>query len=279
MNSETPKEHVPGQNDGAGHSPAPQGRETPGSLGIELLEQHDDFDISDGNDVFGDNDDGINTLMSHERKLSAGEQRQILAMRRRAAEDDSEEQVEIQSGRRHLLWQMHNGKNGGAMSPTSPGNIPGQPADPATSAAPGTPVPLNDAANPDKPMYDAALKGVSGLDPTRVKLTPEEQVNVAGALTASMAQLPGFDRTKADFSAFTFALNDSGDHLFMIHHSDPAAPDALRTSISLEAARTQSLMASSELIFALHAPKEQENTVLQPAIPGEHPAISPRGMA
>lgn len=274
MNSETPKEHAskehaPGQNDGAGHSPAPQGRETPGSLGIELLEQHDDFDIADGNDVFGDNDDGINTLMSHERKLSAAEQRQILAMRRRAAEDDPEEQFELQGGRRHLLWQMHNAKH----SPTA------NTGEQAAGAAPGTPVPLNDAANPDKPMYDAALKGVSGLDPTRVKLTPEEQVNVAGALTASMAQLPGFDRTKADFSAFTFALNDSGDHLFMIHHSNPAAPDALRTSISLEAARTQSLMASSELIFALHAPKEQEKTGLQPAIPGENPAISPRSMA
>lgn len=284
MNSETPKEHAPkehapGHNDGAGHSSAPKGHETPGSIGLELLEQHDDFDISNGNDVFGDNDDGINTLMSHERKLSAGEQRQILAMRRRVADDDSEEQVEIQSGRRHMLWQMYNGKHGDTMSPMSTANIPGQPADPATSATPGTPVLLNDAANPDKPMYDAVLKGVNGLDPARITLTPEEQANVAGALTASMAQLPGFDRTKADFSAFTFALNDSGDHLFMIHHSDPAAPDALRTSISLEAARTQSLMASSELIFALHAPKEQENTGLQPAIPGENPAISPRSMA
>jgi hypothetical protein len=276
MNSETPKDGVPGPNDDAGRAPGPKGRETPGSLGLELLEQHDDFDITSGHDVLGDDNDGVNTLMSHERKLSLGEQRQILAMRRRAAEDNPEEEMELQTGRRHLLWKLHNDKLGGGMS-LMKGTL--QPDDAAPSDQPGPPLPLNDTANPDKPMYDAVLKGVSGLDPARVTLTPEEQVNVAGALTASMAQLPGFDRTKADFSTFTFALNDSGDHLFMIHHLDPTAPDALRTSVPLETARTQSLMSSSELIFALHAPKEQEKTGLEQGIPGENPAISPRSLA
>jgi hypothetical protein len=276
MSSETPKDGVPAPNDGTGRPPSPQARETPGSLGLELLHQHDDFDITSGHDVFGDDNDGVNTLMSHERRLSVDEQRQILAMRRRAAEDNPEEEMELQTGRRHLLWKLHNEKLGDGMS-LMKGAL--QPGDAAPGDMPGTPLPLSDAANPDKPMYDAVLKGVSGLDPARITLTPEEQTNVAGALTASMAQLPGFDRTKADFSAFTFALNDSGDHLFMIHHLDPTAPDALRTSVPLETARSQSLLASSELLFAFYAPKEQEKTGLEQGMPGENPGLSPRMLA
>jgi hypothetical protein len=284
MNSETPKEHAPkehaaGHNDGAGQSSAPQGRETPGSIGLELLEQHDDFDIHGGGDVFGDNDDGINTLMAHERKLSAGEQRTLLAMRRRAIDDDPEEQVEMQSGRRHLLWQMHNAKHGDAMSPMSATNIPGQAAEPATDTAPATPALLNDAANPDKPMYDAVLKGVNGLDPARITLTAEEQANVAGALTASMAQTPGFNRATMDFSSMTIALSENGDRLFLINHQNPGAPDALRASVALDTARAQTLEASSGQMLVAQTVEPQQKPSLEQTVPGEQPLIAPRSIA
>lgn len=285
MNSETPKEHAstehaPGHNDGASQSSAPQGGETPGSIGLELLEQHDDFDIHGGGDVFGDNDDGINTLMAHERKLSAGEQRTLLAMRRRAIDDDPEEQVEMQSGRRHLLWRMHNAKHGGdAMSPMSATNTPGQATEPAADTAPATPVLLNDAANPDKPMYDAVLKGVNGLDPARITLTAEEQANVAGALTASMAQTPGFNRATMDFSSMTIALSENGDRLFLINHQNPGAPDALRASVALDTARAQTLEASSGQMLVAQTVEPQQKPNLEQTIPGEQPAIAPRSIA
>lgn len=279
MNSETPKDSVPGPNDDSARASGPQGRETPGSIGLELLEQHDDFDIDSGHDAFGDNNDGLNTLMSHERKLSASEQRQILAMRRRAAEDDPEEQMELQSGRRHRLWELYNGKHGNGMAPmniTAPGE---QPADPAATTKPATATLLNDAANPDKPMYDAVLKGVNGLDPARVTLTPEEQIKVAGALTASMAQTPGFNRATADLSSITIALSENGDRLFVINHQNPGAPDAMRASVALDTARGQSLEASSEQMLVAQTVAPQQKPAQEQMLQGENPATTTRSLA
>lgn len=279
MNSETPRDSVPGPNDDSARASGAQDRETPGSIGLELLEQHDDFDIDNGQDGLGDNNDGLNTLMSHERKLSAGEQRQILAMRRRVAEDDPEEQMELQSGRRHRLWELYNGKHANGMSPASAANAGEQPDEPATAVRPAAAMLLNDAASPDKPMYDAVLRGVNGLDPARVALTPEEQVKVAGALTASMAQTPGFNRATADLSSITIALSENGDRLFVINHQNPGAPDAMRASVALDTARGQSLEASSEQMLVAQTVAPQQKQVQEQMLQGENPAIAPRSLA
>ena len=279
MNSETPKDSVPGQNDDSARASGTQGRETPGSIGLEVLEQNDDFDDDLGHDAFADNNDGLNTLMPHERKLTLGEQRQLLAMRRRVADDDPEEQMELQSGRRHRLWEMYNGKHGNSMSQMSSANPAEQPGDPATTTRPGPAVLLNDAANPDKPMYDAVLKGVNGLDPARVALTPEEQVKVAGALTASMAQTPGFNRATADLSSITIALSENGDRLFVINHQNPGAPDAMRASVALDTARGQSLEASSEQMLVAQTVAPQQKPAQEQTFQGDNPAIAPRSLA
>lgn len=298
MSSETPKDGIPASSTGAAHQSGTHGHgkghgnghDTPGALGLENLEPSigDDFDDSDIGHGIGTGSDGesVNFLTAGERKLSLGEQRQILAARRRIDDDsDTEEVLELRTGRRHIREKLHEQvraalKPGGAKADEQPGGpasgtAPGDPSavvvESTTSAtatvasnpgaAPGETALLNDPAHPNKPLFDAVLKGVGDLDPARVALTPAEQTNVAAALTASMTQTQGFPREQTDVVQVSIAASDKGDRVFAINGQSPEAPNAVYTSVAVDQARAQPLDVSTAQAIA---PQQQE---LQPPKP------------
>lgn len=297
MSSETPKDGIPASSTGAAHQSSTHGHEkshdtghdTPGALGLENLEPSmgDDFDDSDiGHGIGTDNDgESVNFLTAGERKLSLGEQRQILAARRRVDDDsDTEEVLELRTGRRHIREKLNEQvraalKPGGAKAEEQPGGAAGtapggssaavvESATPPAAAVASTPraVPgettlLNDPAHPNKPLFDAVLKGVGDLDPARVALTPAEQANVAAALTANMTQTQGFPREQTDAVQVSIAASDKGDRVFAINGQSPEAPNAVYTSVAVEQARAQPLDVSTAQAIA---PQQQE---LQPPKP------------
>ena len=232
--------------------------------------------------------ESVNFLTASERKLSLGEQRQILAGRRRTNDDDVEMEVlETRTGRREMRERMHEKARGivkadgtkaeepGAAVPGSPGAVSAAVAEtsspssatPTTNpvsspgTAPGETALLNDPANPNKPLFDAVLKGVGDLDPARVALTPAEQTNVAAALTASMTQTQGFPREQSDVVQVSVAASDKGDRVFAINGQNPDAPNAVYISVAVEQARAQPLDVSTAQAIA---PQQQE---LQPPKP------------
>ncbi len=282
MNSETPKDGTPASNAGTAHQAGNKGHDTPGALGLENLEPSSAEDFDDTGHGVGMDSDGesVNFLTASERKLSLDEQRQILVGRRRTNDDDVEEEVlEMRTGRRHMREKMREQaratlKAGGKDEET--GEVPGEVA-PGAGAVPGTiaegattqttsvastpgPTPgeaalLNDPAHPNKPLFDAVLKGVGDLDPARVALTPAEQTNVAAALTAGMTQTPGFPREQTDTVQVSVAANDKGDRVFAINGQNPDAPNAVYTSVAVEHARAQPLDVSTAQAIA---PQQQE---------------------
>ncbi len=283
MNSETPQDGIPAVDAGAARRPGTKGEDTPGSLGLENLEPSSSEDI-DGAGVGMDSDgEGVNFLTAGERKLSLGEQRQILAGRRRNNDDDVEEEVEIRTGRRFMLEKAHaiakelkagdektgeSGSGGTAQAPGAATAIVGESTATQTttagsnpSAATGGTALLNDPANPNKPLFDAVLKGVGDLDPARVALTPAEQTNVAAALTASMTQTQGFPREQSEALQVSVAASDKGDRVFAINGQNPDAPNAVYISVAVEQARAQPLDVSTAQAIA---PQQQE---LQPPKP------------
>ena len=286
MNSETPQDGTPAADAGAARQPGTKGdQDTPGSLGLVNLEPSSVDDLDDAGIGMDSDGEGMNFLTAGERKLSLGEQRQILAGRRRTNDDDVEEEVEIRSGRRYLQWKehnkarelgtmMHDGKivATGAGSEPAPTEITptvaaeidkatAQAAASQSGTAPGANTQLNDPANPNKPLFDAVLKGDGDLDPARVALTPAEQTNVAAALTASMIQTQGFPREQSDVVQVSVAASDKGDRVFAINGQNPDAPNAVYISVAVEQARTQSLDVSTAQAIA---PQQQE---LQPPKP------------
>jgi len=309
MSSETPKDGIPASSTGAGHPSNPHGHakghdnghDTPGALGLENLEPSmgDDFDDSDiGHGIGTDNDgESVNFLTAGERKLSLGEQRQILAARRRVDDDsDTEEVLELRTGRRHMREKLNEQvraalKPGGAKAEEQPGGATGtapggssavvveSAAPPAAtgasnpSAAPGGTPLLSDPAHPNKPLFDAVLKGVGDLDPARVALTPAEQTNVAAALTANMTQTQGFPREQTDAVQVSVAASDKGDRVFAINGQNPDAPNAVYTSVAVDQARAQPLDVSTAQAIA---PQQQEpqppKPVQEQSTPIETPA-------
>ena len=290
MNSETPQEGTPAVDAGAARRPGTKGEDTPGSLGLENLEPSSAEDFDDTGYGIGMDSDGesVNFLTASERKLSLGEQRQILAGRRRTNDDDVEMEVlETRTGRREMRERMHEKARGivkadgtkaeepGAAVPGSPGAVSAAVAEtsspssatPTTNpvsspgTAPGETALLNDPANPNKPLFDAVLKGVGDLDPARVALTPAEQTNVAAALTASMTQTQGFPRGQSDVMQVSVAASDKGDRVFAINGQNPDAPNAVYISVAVEQARAQPLDVSTAQAIA---PQQQE---LQPPKP------------
>ena len=281
MSSETPKDGIPASSAGAAHKSSHRGQDTPGSLGLENLEPSSDEEIDDAGHGMDSDGDGMNFLTAGERKLSLGEQRQILAGRRRANDDDVEEEVEVRSGRRYMREKMHEesrklgdikaGEPGAGTSTEAPGATTAVVAESTTSqtptvtlaasAAPGETTLLNDPAHPNKPLFDAVLKGVGDLDPARVALTPAEQTNVAAALTASMTQTQGFPREQTDVVQISVAASDKGDRVFAINGQSPEAPNAVYTSVAVDQARAQPLDVSTAQAIA---PQQQE---LQPPKP------------
>lgn len=291
MNSETPQDGTPAADAGAARQPDTKGDEdTPGSLGLENLEPSSAEDFDDTGFGIGMDSDGesVNFLTAGERKLSLGEQRQILAGRRRTNDDDVEVEVlETRTGRRQMRERLHERARGtlkaggakadepGATEPGSPGAVSAavvqttSPSSPTTTTnpvpspgtAPGETVMLNDPANPNKPLFDAVLKGVGDLDPARVALTPTERTNVAAALTASMTQSQGFSREQSDVVQVSVAASDKGDRVFAISGQNPDAPNAVYISVAVEQARAQPLDVSTAQAIA---PQQQE---LQPPKP------------
>jgi hypothetical protein len=144
--------------------------------------------------------------------------------------------------------------------------------------APGETVLLNETAHPNKPLYDAVLQGVGNLDASKVSLTGTEQINVAGALTASMTQTPGFQQQgNPDPAAISIAASENGDRVFAINNQNPGAPNALYTSVEVELVRSQSLQASSAQIALLASESEPLKPAPEQTLSSEHPA--PRSIA
>ncbi|NOT86576.1 MAG: hypothetical protein HOP03_00165 [Lysobacter sp.] len=288
MNSETPKDSASSSHHHAVHTKDESNSETPGSHGLEMLEPMDaDFDDGDGYDANNNDNDG-NFLAPHERKLSLAEQRQLLAMRRRPDDDDNIEEVEIRNGRRP--WHMHDKEHGishdgSHRSTSATGATKETPAESATTAAvapsgsaiPGGTALLNDPANPNKPLYDAVLQGVGNLDASKLSLTGTEQINVAGALTASMTQTPGFNRGNPDPAAISIAVSENGDRVFAINSQNPGAPNAMYTSVEVEQVRNQSLQASSSQVAQPPSLPEPPKPAQEQTIQSEQPQI--RGIA
>lgn len=307
MSSETPKDGIPASSTGAAHQSGTHGHgkdhDTPGALGLENLEPSigDDFDNSDiGHGIGTDSDsESVNFLTVGERKLSLGEQRQILAGRRRIDDDsDTEEVLELRTGRRHMREKLNEQvraslkpggakadeqQPGGGTGGTAPGGssaiVVESTTPPAATVAsnpgatPGETTLLNDPAHPNKPLFDAVLKGVGDLDPALVALTPAEQANVAAALTASMTQTHGFPREQTDAVQVSVAASDKGDRVFAINGQSPDAPNAVYTSVAVEQARAQPLdVSTAQAIAPQQQELQQTKPVQEQSTPIETPA-------
>lgn len=246
MSSETPNNSARTPDNETERVPNSAKRDTPGALGLVLEEPSGGDGI--GHDGHGNDADPANFLMPHERKLPLSEQRQILAMRRRTDDDVDEEELDMRTGRRYMHWKMQNQQRdvGGGES-----HGPGSQKDRHTTDASiadlpaGSALALSDAGNPHKPLFDAVLKGVNDLDHAKTSLTPAEQVNLAGALTANMIQTPGFHRGERDPATISIAMSESGDRIFAINSQHLDAPNAMHTNVAVEHARHQPLDVSS----------------------------------
>lgn len=298
MNSETPKDGIPASSPGSENQASTDGHDTPGALGLENLEPSSAEDFDDTGMGIGMDSDGesVNFLTAGERKLSLGEQRQILAGRRRTNDDDVEAEVlETRTGRRQMREKMHEHAratlNPGSAKTDEPGGGTGGGDAPGVALAvvagsttspaqPGGATQLNDPAHPNKPLFDAVLKGVGDLDPARVPLTPAEQTNVAAALTANMTQTQGFPREQADVVQVSVAASDKGDRVFAINGQSPDAPSAVYASVAVEQARAQPIDVSTAQAIA---PQQQELQPPKPPVqeqstPIEAPTQAPRAI-
>lgn len=289
MSNEIPKDDVSAS--GRAAKEASKDRELPGSLGLEVSEH---IPLDDGVDDTGGHGLGVDIidpgvmLMPHERKLSASEQRQILNMRRLVDDDVDIDEREMREGRKPRRWHGHmkrdeqpgseqgDGHRGGKSHRSGNGGSLATEADEpnpqkaATShgraASSGRPALLDDAANPHKPLFEAVQKGVDGLDPSKVPLSPADRTNIAGALTANMLQTPGFHGAKPDPETLSISASDRGDRIFAVNSQNPASPSAVYTSVVVDEARRQPLEVSSALVAAqppaspTPAPAVQEET-------------------
>ena len=104
---------------------------------------------------------------------------------------------------------------------------------------------LNDEKNPNNGLFNAALQGVTALDPSKVLLNKDEQVNLAAALTANMSNNPNFDRLNPNPANISIAASEAGDRVFAINNQNPGAPNAVYTSVDVNQARAQPLEVSS----------------------------------
>lgn len=307
MSSETPEDGLQPSKEDTSHKPRSGSGEKPGSLGLEMLEpSHHDGSTNLAHSLNSDGDD-VNFLMPHERKLPLATQRLLLAGRRHTDGDEVEEEVEVRSGRRHMLWKLHNEERGLGAMPNGKTHVPGatttEPASApppgeltptvaaeiekvtaptiaaateARAAAPGETALLNDAANPNKPLFDTVLKGVGELDPSRVALTPAEQTNVAAALAANITQTPGFQRDSGDPALLSVVASDNGDRVFAINNLNPDAPNAVHTSVAVEQARTQPLNVSTAQAVAQQQELPPPKPVQEQAAPTE--TVLPRAI-
>jgi hypothetical protein len=283
MSSETPKDSASSSDHEGKHAHKPDNRDTPGSLGLENLEPHQ---IHGAAIMVNSGGDEPNYLMPHERKLSLSEQRQLLAGRRRVDDEpeEIEEDVEVRrggrgrgpwsnaahSGKEHASEASHKGVSHAGLAHAHESSHASHLGDSHKAHGPL----LSDPDHPNKPLYDAVLHGVGKLDASKVPLSGAEQSNVAGALTANMTQMPGFNRGNPDPASISVAASESGDRIFAINSQNPGAPNAMHTSVALDQARGQSLSASSAqaLVTPTPAAPELPNPTQDQAQPPERHA-------
>ncbi len=272
MSNEIPKDDVPASERAAKAASASEGRELPGSLGLEISEH---IPLDDGVDDTGGRGPGVDIidpgvmLMPHERKLSASEQRQILNMRRQVDDDVDIDEREMREGRKPRRWHGmrkddapeveqgngHRDRGGkshrsGNGHQTSDGDAAGTPKTVSSSRS----ALLDDTANPHKPLFEAVQKGVGGLDPSKIPLSPADRTNIAGALTANMLQTPGFQGANPDPATISISASDRGDRIFAVNSQNPASPSAVYTSVVVDEARKQPLEVSTALAGATQPP-------------------------
>ncbi|TXH73612.1 MAG: hypothetical protein E6Q88_05210 [Lysobacteraceae bacterium] len=228
-------------------------------------------------------------LMAHERLLSADEQRRIVASRRQGNDGVDEDDKNPFSGRRGRRWgadQPPAGQELNIPSASSDGGVPlktdsengansggcsgggrvERPTEETISGVRGAPLvtdsaPLiNDTRNASNPLFNSVLSAVEGLDPAKYPLSRSEQINIAGALTAGMANTPGFDLNAPGASNISLAFSQGGDRIFLINNPNPGAPNAVYASVDLDQARHQSLEQSTQLAAAQAVPKQDPPT-------------------
>jgi hypothetical protein len=266
MSNEIPKDDVPASIRAAKEASASEDRELPGSLGLEISEH---IPLDDGVDNSGGRGSGVDIidpgvmLMPHERKLSASEQRQILNMRRQVDDDTDLDEREMREGRKPRRWhgmrkdeapdiEQSNGHRGGKSHRSGNGHqtSDGDAAEMPKTASSSRTAPLDNAANPHKPLFEAVHKGVGDLDPSKIPLSPADRTNIAGALTANMLQTPGFHGAHPDPTTISISASDRGDRIFAVNSQNPASPSAVYTSVVVDEARRQPLEVSSALAAA-----------------------------
>lgn len=273
MQSETPKDRAD-----ADHATGPDRPDTPGSLGRELSE-HLNLTSRDAIPALSsDVPDPGPMLMPHERKLTAEEQRSILATRRHNDDgfDDSlvllerlreaalERQREAELALRYEAWtQRHASENAHSHA--------------STAHTLGGLALLSQMSHPLHGVYDAVHKGIGQQDASRLSLNPAEHANAAGALTAHLSQTPGFDRAKFDAGQLSVALSEGNDRLFAIQGRTPGAPDAVYANVAIDQAKQQPLEVSSAQAM-IEPPKPAPQTQTQEQPQQETPAIAPRSL-
>lgn len=123
---------------------------------------------------------------------------------------------------------------------------------------------LDDPAHAQAPLYDTTLKAVAELAPAPAALSPQEQANVAAALTAQMANSTAFASQLADPSQVSFGVAQNGERLFAINHAVPDALNAVHVSVDLQQARQQAVDVSSAQVDparAVHEIAQQDPAV------------------
>lgn len=271
MHSETPQE--PRQAPAADAADGHERREVPGSLGREISEHIDLAHRYDREGLTVETMDPGPMLMPHERLMSAAEQRSLLAARRHTDDgiDDTVIQERIQQAAERALRMAERRLEAGTVHDHHHGSAS------HGSASHGGRL-MNDSAHPSFPMYEAVLKGLHAQDSTRLPLSADERSNVAGALTAHLAQTPGFNREGFDAKHLSVALNETNDRVFAIHGQQPGAPDAVYANVSVDQAKQQSLQVSTAAAMVEPPQPQPQRQQDAPQQDAPAPAVAPRSL-
>jgi hypothetical protein len=275
MSSETPQEDRRADAE-PGHRASPQDRpDTPGSIGRELSVQ---MNVSrDTVAALGDQPtDAGPVLTAEERKLSADEQRALLAMRRHTddgVDNTLAELKELNDIQRRIAregWRVEHRHEIEAWREQRMHGMQPPYAEQATAQK---------AFGHYEGVFLAMNAGMHALDAQRLPLSADERSNVAGALTAQLAQTPGFNRDGFDPHKLSVAIGQGNDRVFAIHGSHPGAPDAVHANVSVDQAKQQPLQVSAAQATA-EPPQPQRTAAQQTEQPSQStPAVAPRTMS
>jgi hypothetical protein len=274
MPSETPQED---RRTDAEHGDrvSPQNRpDTPGSLGREISE-HMTLNQRDAIPALSEHPiDAGPMLMPHERKLSAEEQRSLLAMRRHnddGVDDTMAELERLREAERVLRYESWRLEHASEIAQRHSQQVR------EVSATSQNQALLNKSFGAYEGVFAAMNAGMHALDAQRLPLSADERSNVAGALTAQLAQTPGFNRDGFDPKQLSVAVGEGNDRVFAIHGSHPGAPDAVYANVSVDQAKQQSLQVSGAQATA--EPPQPQRTAPQQETeqPSQaSPVIAPR---